>query len=177
MTQFLGITLDQLGTLANVATTLIAVCALFSTLWAALIQRQHNKLSVRPIPQIELRDMNNHILINLCNNGAGPLIINKFTVKDKNKTLGNSLIECLPKEQIYWTFFVACIDGRSIRPNDQITLIELEYEYSDKKQLALADLVRWRLAELTIEIEYENVYQDTMPTYTKTLEWFKRLLT
>ena len=70
----------DLATYLSIGATIIALLAVIVSSWTAWMQRQHNKLSFRPFPEIQLRDMNGHIKISLTNNGTGPLIIKTLNV-------------------------------------------------------------------------------------------------
>lgn len=168
-------TIADLTTYATIGSTVIAVMAFVISIWTAWTQRQHNKLSVRPLPEIQLRDMNGHIRIKLINNGTGPLIINKLEVLNKNKVVGRALIDLMPLGG-GWSFFVAAIDGRSVAPNGEITLLDFEYDPNNIAELDFATLTREALCGLNIDISYKSIYGNTLPRYKKDLVWFGRLL-
>jgi hypothetical protein len=73
-----------------------------------------------------------------------------------------------------WATFVRDIEGRSLSPQDQLTLIELKGEPSYEDFVSAKKIVRTELSRLGIRIAYRNVYNDRMPTITRRLDWFSR---
>lgn len=165
----------DLATYLSIGASTIALLAVIVSSWTAWMQRQHNKLSFRPFPEIQLRDMSGHIKISLTNNGTGPLIIKTLSVLKYKKNTEKALIELMPAYN-GWTFFAHNVDGRSIKPSGDIILLELEYNPQNPNQLNIANLIRENLRTLDIEIKYMNVYENIFPTYTKNLSWFGRLI-
>jgi len=170
------ITAADLTTYATVGSTVTAVLAFAISIWTAWAQRQHNKLSVRPLPEIQLRDMNGHIQVKLINNGTGPLVIKKLEVLDNKKIVGRALIELIPLGGRGWNFFVDIIDGRSIAPNGEILLLDLEYDTNNITEREFAKSTRVALCNLDINISYKSIYGNTLPSYQKKLTWFSRLI-
>lgn len=169
-------TVTDLTAYATIASTLIATIAIAISIWTGWIQRQHNKLSVRPLPEIQLRDMIGHISVKLINNGTGPLIVKKFTVIDCNNCAHKTLIDLMPPTSSGWTFFVHIMDNRSIAPNGEIILLELNYDPNNSEEKNPATLTRATLRDLKINLIYQSVYGNTLPQYEKELKWFGRLL-
>ncbi|WP_421552635.1 hypothetical protein [Pseudomonas yamanorum] len=170
------ITALELATYSTIGATIVALLAFFTSIWSAMTQRKHNRLSVRPLPEVQLRDMDGHIRIQLRNNGTGPLIIDTFRVGSGENKGGKTLIELMPQNESNWTFFVHNIDGRSIRPNGEIILLELEYDHNNGAELAFANSTRAILCKLEIVVNYKSVYNDKLPQYDKSLSWFGRLI-
>lgn len=171
-----GLNVADLTAYATIGSTAIAIMAFFISVWTGRIQRQHNRLSVRPLPEIQLRDMDGHIRVKLINNGTGPLIIERLAVLESGKVVGSSLIELMPAGFVGWTFFVHVVDGRSIAPNGEIVLIDLEYDSRDSAERRFAMSVRGILRALEVRVEYSSIYGNALPVYEKELDWFGRLL-
>ncbi|QVN05640.1 hypothetical protein JYG35_18590 [Pseudomonas rhodesiae] len=161
---------------ATIGSTVIAVLAFVISIWTGWIQRQHNKLSVMPLPEIQLKDMNGYICVKLINNGTGPLIIKKLEVLHGKNVVGRALIDLMPPGGSEWSFFVYIVDDRSIAPNGEIILLELEYDPNDSVEQDFATLTRQALCTLCIDLSYKGIYGDTFPVYKKDLTWFCRLL-
>jgi len=75
----------------------IALCALGFTVWQAYVQRQHNKISLRPhlftFTNKDKIKNSARLQVLLTNNGLGPAFINKFEVFYDGKS-------CEPEEAI-----------------------------------------------------------------------------
>jgi hypothetical protein len=171
-----ALTIAAFATYSTIGSTVVAIMALGMSIWTAWIQRQHNKLSVRPLPEIQLRDMNGQVRVKLINNGTGPLIIKSLEVLDGKKIVGRALIQLMPSGGHGWNFFVDIIDGRSIAPNGEITLIDLEYDPHNKAELDFATSTRAALSCLGIRIHYKSIYGNNLPSHQRDLAWFGRLL-
>ncbi|NWF08377.1 hypothetical protein HX810_12000 [Pseudomonas salomonii] len=165
----------DLATCLTIGATFIALIAVIISGWTAWMQRQHNKLSFSPFPEIQLRDMNGQVRIQISNNGTGPLIIQTLTVKRNDVVVGKTLIELMPPNG-QWSFFVHEIDGRSIKPAGDIILLDFKYDPENQKELDFANHTRKALCTLEIEITYKNIYNDILPIYKKNLTWFSRLI-
>jgi len=165
----------DLATYLTIGATFIALIAVIISGWTAWMQRQHNKLSFSPFPEIQLRDMDGQVRVQISNNGTGPLIIQTLTIKRNNGVVGKALIELMPPSG-QWSFFVHEVDGRSIKPAGDIVLLDLNYNPDNFQELAFANQTRKSLCTLEIEITYRNIYNDVLPIYKKSLTWFGRLI-
>jgi hypothetical protein len=157
MSHFFGQSADIADVMVAIAAGAISLIALGVALWTALLQRQHNRLSVRPLAQILVRDLRGHIRVKLYNNGTG------------------ALISAMP-DGGEWGFFVGNVDGRSIRPGASINLLDLKYDESSKPELEFSRQVRTALQHLTVSVKYGDIYGKKMPVYEKALDWFGRTL-
>ena len=59
----------------------ISVFALIATFYQLYLQRVHNEKSLKPLGQIYFSDRDKTILVQVLNNGLGPLIIDRLTFK------------------------------------------------------------------------------------------------
>ncbi len=64
--------------------------------------------------------------------------------------------------------------GRALSPGSEIILLELAEHEGEFGFAACRDLVRAALAPLTVNVEYTDVYNTTMPPLRKPLAWFGR---
>lgn len=167
--------------LATVATAIAALLALFVSIvslciagWAAHLQRRHNKLSVRPLPEFTVADFEDLLRVKLRNHGSGPLLIKSFSVEGydgKHPALVDA-VPSLPGRP--WTNFSGKIDGRSLLPGSEIVLLEL---VEDKGELGFGssrDLARKALALATVSLHYSDIYETRFKPYRKALDWFGR---
>lgn len=140
------------------------------TLWA---QRKHNKLSVRPLPEIKLRDLDTGPVVTLANHGTGPMIVCQFWVSKNNRIIGDALIDHMPSHLTDWKWFVSSINGRSIPAGGLIEL--LNYKADPDQEGDDVACVREFLAPLTLHVVYKDVYDSGEWFYSRSLDWFGRL--
>lgn len=133
-------------------------------------QREHNKKTVLPLPEVWFSDLSSEIQISLMNHGVGPLIIKSFRVFKSGKEPFDSLIKATTLKGAKW--FVDNIDKRPIRSSGSITLLHFVADpmeiRRDIQTLAL------ELSVLKVELKYTDVYGSTFPTYSRDLAWFDR---
>ncbi len=69
-------------TLVSGGSAVIALCALFATVWQAYVTRRHNKLSVTPFltTWIHSDGKNGEYAVDLVNNGVGPALIESVQI-------------------------------------------------------------------------------------------------
>lgn len=154
----------------------VAIFAVVVAVVAAYFQRVHNRLSVRPLADIQFRDMNNQIRIMLANNGTGPLIVSKLRVFKAKGGSWDSLFAAVPTSPSDWTFYVGNIDEKSIRPGSSVNLLEFSYDPSDSSDSIFADELRSELSQMTVVVVYRDIYNKQVAEYSKKLEWFGRNL-
>lgn len=170
---------NALGALASAAAAflalLVSVISLGVSLWASHIQRKHNILTVRPLPEVTVADYQDSVRIKLRNNGGGPLIVKSLEVTDGQSTKG-SLISWMPPlhRNRLWNTFTHALNHRVFLPDKELTLLELT-QYKDEMDFRLSrDPVREALSRLKIEVAYTDVYERSFPKYVKSLAWYGR---
>ena len=175
--------------LANekIATALTAIAALFVSLLSMLLacmnlwmQRTHNRKSVLPVGHITVGDYEDEISVRLCNDGVGPLIVDKVSVfqNDEERDSKTSIIEFMPAlpGDYAWATFAREIKGRAISPAEEITLISLK-GFPEQEDFEVSKvIVRRILSTMTVKIECKNIYDEKMPTVSRNLPWFGRTL-
>ena len=178
---------SQSGDLADWLNLLVAGLALLSalaSLWltgaSVRSQDKHNRLSLRPLPQIAVGDYDNHLFVKIVNNGPGPMIINEIVVSGNGRSAGE-LVSLMPDHppSIPWQDFVVETKGRSIRSGDELVLLALredsESDESKSKEFQkFRSLVRSVLAGLKVEISFTDVYGTTFQPCERALTWFAR---
>lgn len=70
-------------------------CAIGIAFWQGLINRQHNKLSVRPLLSFNKEAIGRDYVISLQNIGLGPAILEKVVVSVDNKTIEKDFLSAL----------------------------------------------------------------------------------
>ena len=72
--------------ITNFAVILIALSALFVSIWQGRLLQKHNKLSVKPYLTAELNQGDTTLTANLLNEGFGPAIIKKVNFSYQGQT-------------------------------------------------------------------------------------------
>lgn len=163
---------------------IVALCALAVSViavgisWRGLkIQQTHNKTSLRPIIFIEPYDYEDCVLVKIKNEGLGPAIVKKLYVQDKLNMNKNSIFNWLPKilpgemnYKEYWTRHKDFV----LRSGSIDHMLEIPVDATNLEQVAAREDIRAILGDLTVYIEYEDVYRKVMPTYSRALFLFAR---
>lgn len=170
--------------LATVASAIIALAAFIISIVSLYvshvtlkIQRRHNVLSVKPIPMVSVADYEDRLTVKILNNGSGPLIIKDVQVK-KESQVRESLVDWMPSlpDGMYWATFVGPVKNRSLLPGNEIKLLELTGDHSEKKFEEVRENCRAALCPLTVVLEYTDVYGSAFEFHVKQLSWFGRNL-
>ena len=141
------------------------------------MQRRHNRKSVLPIGHISVGDYENQIFVSVRNHGVGPMVVKKVVVaKEGDAEQQRALIHFMPElpGQCLWTHFVDDISGRAIPAGEYISFVSLEGDQDDKDFVEARQVVRKALSELSVKVEYENIYGEKMPVASRNLNWFGR---
>jgi len=164
--------------LAAVA-VILSLISLYLSHAALRHQREHNRLTVRPLAYVVVGDYENHLFVKLRNNGTGPMIITSIVVvgaKEPSAPLISAMPQLHPK--VSWTNFVEDCSGRSVPAGGDLSLVELSSESSSSAgQFALSrDLVRSALGKLEVQVEYTDIYRTKLPAARRSLKFFHRTL-
>lgn len=162
---------------------IVAVIALLTSIistWIAYhtfkLQRIHNTKSVKPIIHIGQWDYENKLYVTLKNVGNGLALVNNLKVSNGNKKSKDCIYDWLPKQlpgsmnySQYWTptKFV-------VQSNEEIRLIEIPIDLSKPKQVEIREKIRKKLGQLTVEVDYKDIYDNQMDTEMLSLEYFNR---
>lgn len=152
----------------------VSAVSLLVSWWAAHVHRRHNKLSVRPYPEITLADFEDLLRIKLRNHGSGPLLIKSLRVKVRDHT-HDKLVDAVPiLAGRPWNNFSGVVDGRALLPGSEIVLLDLTQMKGEIGFAKKRDLARKALAQVTVEVDYSDVYESEFEPYCKRLGWFAR---
>lgn len=164
---------SAVGAAVALLVSIIAVCVSANS---AKQQRVHNELSVRPIPEITVVDIDNSLQVKLRNHGSGPLRIESLIAAFMNSVC-STVVECLPElENRHWTNFSGVIDGRTLLPGDEILLIELTAELGEINFNTSRESARNSLSHTEIIVRYSDVYESVFDPYKKSPTWVGRNL-
>lgn len=173
---------DLANAIAAIASAAVALLAFVISVVSVYVshatlkhQRQHNVLSVRPIPMVSVADYENRLTVKLCNNGTGPLIVTGLSVRNGSVSK-EALIYWMPPlpDGQDWATYVGPVTKRSIPATGEITLIELAGDEKDKLFATGRDAVRTALGPLTVVIQFTDVYGSRFEAHEKSLRWFSR---
>jgi hypothetical protein len=133
--------------------------------------------AVRPLANIGVGDYENHVFVEVVNNGTGPMIIKSITINDSPQPLHIALWEVLP-EGIRWRHFTGDCADRSVPAGGKIVLVDLSSRtytgVNAGKFAAARELVRQALGNITVRVKYTDMYNRNQPAAERTLDWFHR---
>lgn len=145
-----------------VATVVMAVCALVTSLWQGYSMQQHNKLSLRPYLELEVNidpvdAKHSRLSAYVNNNGLGPAEVTSLQIRLRDKVLSNT-------HQI-WPAMGFDINKGCFGAGH----VQRFYKVDDKQMVILADdacmLTKPQLDELlnglSITLEYRSLYGET----------------
>ena len=168
-----------LGSFAAAALALVvASVSIYYAVRGLSLQRDHNRLSVIPVPFLALADYENCIRVKVRNDGIGPLLVDKIDiVRGEVANEIEELVSYMPKlpAGIYWRNFSSGY-VRSVRPGDELILLELEGDDANAAFHRFRDKCRKALSGLIVTVRYTNIYGDSFDPHTRDLSWFGRRL-
>jgi hypothetical protein len=133
--------------------------------------------AVRPLANIRVGDYENHVFVEVVNNGTGPMIIKSITINNSPQPLHIALWEVLP-EGIRWRHFTGDCADLSVPAGGKIVLVDLSsrtYTGVDEGKFAAArELVRQALGNITVRVKYTDMYNKNQSAAERTLDWFHR---
>lgn len=181
---YLGANAVTANAVSSIASTVIAVCALFVSLVSLYVasatlrhQRRHNMLSVTPIPEVTVADFENSLRVKIRNHGSGPLLIRRVEVSDGSR-IRESVIGWMPDlpPGMFWVTYAENLRGTSLLPGKEVVLVQLDGDEADPKYVRTRDDCRSVLRNLSVQVEFSDVYGTHMVPLVKKLDWFGRHL-
>jgi hypothetical protein len=138
-------------------------------------QRRHNRMSVLPIPYITVGDYDNTVYVKIRNTGTGPLIINSLSVLG-GQFPSEPLEKNMPQLEagVDWTDHSGPSNGRSIAVGGEMILIELYSSDVGENFRKSRDLIRDALGNLSLSLNYSDVYGSKFVECSRDLKWFHR---
>lgn len=146
-----------------ISVTIIALSALIVSIWQGVLNRKHNRLSVRPRLRIDLYiHVGCPVTITLKNNGIGPATVRQFSVYLDGTKIDGEYSQ--PAAEALSRLAIHCRadsytpgEGDTIAAGETITLLSLQ-DYpvpdNDKERIAL----RKDLMRIVFHIRYESMY-------------------
>jgi hypothetical protein len=161
------------------AAVVLSLVSLYVSHAALKHQREHNRLSVRPLAYVMFGDYENHLFVKLRNHGTGPMIVKSIRIVGAEEPL-QPLVNAMPDlpSKVSWTNFVEECDGRSIPVGGELALLDLSSESSSSQPqfIAFRDKVRLALGRLAVHAEYTDIYGTNLPVSSRELKFFHRML-
>jgi hypothetical protein len=166
---------DDLDLIIKILSLVLSLTAIIFTAVSIFLQKRHNRNAVKPIANIAISDYEDKISVSIQNNGTGPLIVKSFRAftEQENK---NNLIDLMPDlpPGLDWTTFFSNLNGFAITPSKKLNLLELRVDPTTINEADARDVIRRKLALVSVELIYEDIYGKEMPVKTKSLDWFGR---
>jgi hypothetical protein len=120
--------------------------------------------TVRPLPNIMAGNYQDHVYVDVVNNGAGPMIIKSITINDSPKPTHIALSEALPNG-IHWRHIITSdCAGRSVPAGGKLRLVDLSSRtraytgVNEEKFASDRNLVGQALSNITVRVKYTDMY-------------------
>lgn len=132
---------------------LIALMALFISLWQGFEQRRHNRYSVRPLLTYDINSYNLTKSIRLSNDGLGPALIKRFVLEIDGEKLdaedGNPWKQVVEKRGLQGKFseMYYFSEGTTMKADRSMNLFT--WKLDSVQQL-----------DISILIEYNSIYEE-----------------
>jgi hypothetical protein len=173
---------NAVAAFGNLVVAAVALLVAAISVWFAArglrIQRGHNLLSVKPIPFIACADYEDLIRVKIRNDGVGPLIV-KSVAFERHGASGehDDLVSYMPTlpDDLCWSNFSSGY-VRSIAAGDELILLELKVRPARPSEAKVRDACRKALSEITVCVEYSDIYNSQFPAEVRDLNWFDRRL-
>ncbi|RWZ88170.1 MAG: hypothetical protein EO766_09265 [Hydrotalea sp. AMD] len=138
--------------------------------------RKHNRNSLKPIINVNPFDYSNCILIELVNEGVGSAIIKKITVEKNDYEKKQNVYSWMPDlpEGISYQNYLTRDRDIPMQAGKVIKVIEIKNDVFKDTQRKFREEMRGVLRQLTIKIEYTDVYESKFPIYTRKLDLYAR---
>ena len=149
----------------SVSVVIIALCALFISVWSAYQVRHHNKLSVRPklILEYSTATGSEFIGLSVSNYGLGPAYIKSFELFYDNSLIKSTIfkgwdtIVKLSKTKIPYYYFGFSNDSVLDKGGNKVL-----FGLSAPNQSSINNEIFFKtLSHVTVRINYESIYEES----------------
>lgn len=134
------------------------------------MQRTHNYMSLSPIAQIGIDDFPRALCVYVQNKGVGPMTVRRLTFHkgtDRAEII-DGFIPMDPRKYLHTT--VSEDAPKSLLDQEKLFVIQIDVSDTSEKQ---KELLRRTLAEITLEVEYTDIYNRRSQVKRK-LDFFLR---
>lgn len=159
-------------------TPIIALTGVIVTFILGIISDKRNKSQLkieqqkqRPILHIDYFDGETLLYISMINKGIGPLLIKKYQVIDKVGNDYKGLFFIIPEIKELYMNYTGNLNNVVLSPGEEKFLLRFVPEGNDTDSLTA---IRNSLKNYKIQVNYNDVYNEEMPQYTRELTWFGR---
>jgi len=149
--------MECIGSIFSIILTII-------TLW---IQRNHDRLSVKPLANIHLNNFPGEITILIHNDGLGPMIIklvDTYRTKDTNKISYGWPPKPIDRENYHNLISMPVVMGHfdetPILNGKSIPLLTQKFDINDSNQVKDGNKTRESLKDFTIKVKYTSIYEN-----------------
>ncbi len=163
---------------------IVAACALLVSVISIIIgalalrnQRVHNEKSVRPICSITYRNYISEIVITICNDGVGPMLIDALELLKNDKVyrkVKDLVGPTFPGGGEYTYKWVDFKQQRTIPIGGSIEIFRFQKKEGQTDFQSVRDLVREALTEVTVSVKYTDIYSNGFPRAERTLHNFTK---
>jgi len=156
---------------------IVSVATAIITYRTFSLQRLHNRKSLKPFLYIAPYDYENCLKILIKNEGVGPAIIKKITVKNKEYDTKTNIYRWLPSKlpgkMDYSEYFTRSGDF-VLKEGKCETMLELRINLEISEEIKEREKIRNILKDLTVAVEYEDIYENRMQDYKRSLKLYAR---
>jgi len=171
---------------------IIALMGIIVPFLLGLISERRNESNLkieqqkqRPLLHLDYFDSQTSMSIFLKNKGNGPLIITNYRLIDirskQTEDQVSGIFEILPEIYGDYNNYTGNQNNKVLSINEKVELFlykcsDLDSFESDNKEVFKRNqgLIRQALSSYKIVVDYKDVYDNQMPTYERSLEWFGR---
>lgn len=157
---------------------LVSVCSAVLSFINFRFQRRHNIKMVKPILHVGQWDYENRLYVTLKNVGSGIAMVRKMTIYNAKGEAKTCIYDWLPPKlppgmnyKEYWTPYTEFV----VQASEIINLIEVPCDIEKPVQIEMREKIRRILGQLTVEVIYEDIYENRMPVKKMQLAHFLRL--
>ena len=140
------------------------------------IQRKHNRRSLMPIINVNPFDYSNCLRIDLKNEGVGPAIIQKIIVEKNEHEKKSSVYDWMPSlpTGLSYSNYLTRDENIPMSPDKTIEVICIKLDPNKEEERQFREQMRGVLRQLTIKVEYTDVYNSKFPIYSRSLILYAR---
>jgi hypothetical protein len=160
---------------------LIALIGIIVTLLLGIISENRNSTKLRidqekqrPLLHVGYFDSEDEIKIFQKNKGNGPLIITNYRlVNIISGEIISGFFDCIPPMTDGYDNYTGNQNNTVLSAGEETVL--LCYSSSSKNNFqSNADSIRLKISKFKVVVDYKDVFDNDMPTYERSLEWFGR---
>jgi len=163
---------------------IIALVGIVVTLLLGIISEKRNETNLkieqqkqRPLLHLGYFDAEDHIRLFIRNKGNGPLIITNYRLTNlQTGEEKQGVFDCLPLIKGYFNNYTGNQNNTVLSADEESELFL--FEKSETEIIDTFDidkgLIRAELSKYKVVVDYKDVYDNSMPTYERSLKWFAR---